>query len=73
MPKIVVRSTVAGSFARLEVRVGEAVGREQSLLIVEVMKMEIPVEAPVAGRVATLHVAAGEIVDEDQPLVTLET
>ena len=73
MPQTVVKSTMAGSVARLEVTVGEMVGDEQSLLIVEVMKMEIPVEAPAAGRVASLHVAAGDVIDEGQPLVTLET
>jgi acetyl-CoA carboxylase biotin carboxyl carrier protein len=68
----IIRSTMAGTIARLEVASGAAVAKEQPLLYLEVMKMEIAVEAPAAGRVATVHVAAGDLVDEGQVLFTLE-
>jgi biotin carboxyl carrier protein len=42
-------------------------------MILESMKMEIPVEAPAAGQVATIEVALEEAVDEDQCLVVLAT
>ena len=64
---------MAGLVARLEVGVDEHVVYEQTLLLLEVMKMEIPVEAPFAGRIVALHVQAGALVAEGQPLVTVES
>ena len=42
-------------------------------MILESMKMEIPVEAPVSGTLATLNVAAEESVEEDQILCLIES
>jgi biotin carboxyl carrier protein len=73
MARLRVTSTMTGVIASAAVSAGETVKREQPLLVLEVMKMEIPVEAPAAGRVLQLHVAVGEQVQEGQLLVTLET
>jgi acetyl-CoA carboxylase biotin carboxyl carrier protein len=53
------------------VAAGDQVSAEQELIILESMKMEVPVEAPHAGTVAALHVAEGEAVAEGQVLLTL--
>ena len=45
---------------------------EQVLLILESMKMEIPVEAPCAGTIQEIRVSEGEHVDEDAVLVVLK-
>ena len=42
-------------------------------MILESMKMEMPVEAEEGGRVSEIHVAEGKPVEEGDPLVTLET
>ena len=56
----------AGSVWKLLVKEGDAVEEGQELMIMEVMKMEVPIEAPCAGTIAKLHIAEGEVVEEDQ-------
>ena len=51
---------VAGKIVRIEVSAGVRVEAEEPILIVESMKMEIPLVAPVAGTVAGIHVAEGQ-------------
>jgi len=71
MDMALVRSEIAGSVWKIEVSVGHAVAEGDVLIILESMKMEIPVEAPAAGVVEALHVAEGDPVKEGQTLVTL--
>jgi biotin carboxyl carrier protein len=59
-----VRTEVAGNVWKVEVGVGQRVAAGDVLVIVESMKMEIPVEAPAAGTVAEIRVAEGEPVAE---------
>lgn len=59
-----VRSEITGSVWKVEVAVGQSVAEGDTLVIVESMKMEIPVEAPAAGTVAEIRVAEGEPVAE---------
>jgi acetyl-CoA carboxylase biotin carboxyl carrier protein len=66
-----VRTEVAGSVWKVEVTVGQSVAAGDALVIVESMKMEIPVESPVAGTVAEIRVAQGERVAEGAVVVTL--
>ena len=63
---------ITGTVWKVLVQVGDAVGAEQELLILESMKMEMPVEAPVAGRVASIAVSPGQAVDEGDLLLELE-
>jgi biotin carboxyl carrier protein len=59
-----VRTEVAGNVWKIEVAVGQAVAEGDVLVIIESMKMEIPVEAPAAGTVRSLCVAEGDPVAE---------
>ncbi|MFN3523787.1 MAG: acetyl-CoA carboxylase biotin carboxyl carrier protein subunit [Phenylobacterium sp.] len=70
--KIVVRSDMAATVLRIEAAPGAEVGEDDALVVLEAMKMELPVLAGAAGRVAAIHVEEGQVVEEDQPLVTLE-
>lgn len=63
---------ITGTVWKIEVKVGDAVASEQTLVILESMKMEMPVEAPQAGRVARILVAEGQAVEEGDVLVELE-
>jgi len=72
MAEITVRSELNALVWKIEVPVGAAVGEGDSLIILESMKMEIPVTAPRAGTVKTLAVAEGEQVAEGQPLAVLQ-
>jgi biotin carboxyl carrier protein len=66
-----VRSEIAGSVWKIEVAPGDLVAEGDVLMILESMKMEIPVEAPSAGVVQTIQVAEGDPVKEGQGLVVL--
>ena len=67
-----VRSEIAGSVWKIEVAVGDAVGEDDPLLILEAMKMEIPLLAPRAGVVREILVAEGEAIAEGEVAVVLE-
>ncbi|MFN0096981.1 MAG: acetyl-CoA carboxylase biotin carboxyl carrier protein subunit [Dehalococcoidia bacterium] len=71
MATVVVPSPMAGAVKEVLVAVGDVVTEGQELVILESMKMEIPVESPAAGTVREVHVEPPQTVDEDQPLVTL--
>ncbi len=66
-----IRCEVAGKVARIEAQVGAQVAAEDTLLLIECMKMEIPVPAPAAGVLEALHVAEGDAVEEGQHVATL--
>ena len=72
MPLRVEAEMVANVLA-IQVEVGDRVEVGQTLVLLESMKMEIPVSSPRAGRVATVHVAPEDKVAEGQVLVSLET
>lgn len=67
-----VESQIAAKVWKLEGAVGDEVAEGDVLLILESMKMEIPVEAPCAGRIREICVAEGEAVEEGDRLVVLE-
>lgn len=71
MAAIRVNSEMAGSIWKLLVTVGDEVAEGADLLLLESMKMEIPVSAPAAGRVAEIRVEEGETVSEGQLLLVL--
>lgn len=66
-----VLAPMTGSILRVEVNEGAAVDETTVLLVMESMKMEVPVEAAFSGAVKSIHCAAGDLVDQDQVLVTL--
>jgi acetyl-CoA carboxylase biotin carboxyl carrier protein len=68
---IEVESLITGSIWKIETSVGHEVEEEDVLLIIESMKMEIPLEAPEAGRVTEIRVQEGQSVEEGDVLVVL--
>jgi len=66
------RCEVAGRVVRIEAQAGAAVQAEETILIVESMKMEIPLFAPAAGVIESILVAEGDDIAEDQEAVLLE-
>ncbi len=67
-----VESEVQGIVWKIEVAEGQRVSQGDVLLILESMKMEIPVESPVAGMVAEILVKLEDAVQEQQVLVLVE-
>ncbi|MBW2230173.1 MAG: biotin/lipoyl-binding protein [Deltaproteobacteria bacterium] len=68
-----VEAQITGNVWKIEKAVGDVVAQEDVLLIIESMKMEIPVESPGAGTVREILVAEGQSVEEGELLVVLET
>ena len=68
MARHAVESEVAGSVWKIEVAVGDKVAKGDVLIILESMKMEIPVESPVAGEVEEIRVRVCDQVAEEQVL-----
>lgn len=68
---IKVEAGAAGKVFKIEASVGQIVSRGDAVLIVEAMKMEIPVVAPEDGTVASIDVAVGDAVEAGQTLATL--
>lgn len=66
------KSTMAGSVFKINVKEGDQVESGQVVLVLESMKMEIPVEAEVSGEVAEVKVNEGDFVNEGDVLVTLK-
>ena len=73
MAKIEVTSEVAGNVWKVQAKVGEVLAEEDVIMILESMKMEIPVEAPVAGKLVGLLVTEEDSVDEHQVVAVIET
>ena len=68
---IKVEAGAAGKVFKLEAKVGAAVKKGDTLLILEIMKMETPVVAPQDGTVASIDVAVGDSVESGALLATL--
>ena len=66
-----VKSQVSGIVAAIEVQAGSAVEADQVILLIESMKMEIPIEAESAGVLSELLVEEGESVTEGQVVARL--
>jgi biotin carboxyl carrier protein len=63
---------VAGKVWKIEAQAGAQLAADQVILILESMKMEIPVVAPRAGRLVELRVKEGEMLSEGQVVAVLE-
>ena len=66
-----VAAHITGTVWKIEVKVGDEVSEGQTLVILESMKMEMPVEAPEAGKVIAIATSEGQAVNEGDTLVTL--
>jgi acetyl-CoA carboxylase biotin carboxyl carrier protein len=63
---------ITGTVWRIEVQPGQRVEEAETVVILESMKMEMPVEAPQAGTVSAVLVSEGQAVEEGEALVTLD-
>ena len=63
---------ITGTVWKIEKKPGEAVSSGDVLVILESMKMEMPIEAPEAGKVAEVRCKEGQAVSEGEVLVVLQ-
>ena len=68
---IEVKAGAAGKVFKIEANVGQKVAKGDAVVIIEAMKMEIPVVAPEDGTVASIDVAVGDAVEAGAVLATL--
>jgi biotin carboxyl carrier protein len=72
MARVEIRSEVAGTVWKRVAAPGTTLAAGDVILILESMKMEVPVEAPTAGRLETVAVDEGDPVAEEQVVAVLE-
>jgi acetyl-CoA carboxylase biotin carboxyl carrier protein len=72
MPSLNIQSEVAGQVWKIDATLGQQMAAGESVMIIEAMKMEIPVDAPRAGMLLELLVAEGEAIQEGQVVARLE-
>lgn len=68
---IEVKAGAAGKVFKIEASVGSSVKKGDAVVIIEAMKMEIPVVAPEDGTVASIDVAVGDAIESGAVLATL--
>ena len=66
-----VEAGAAGKVFKIEKKVGDAVKKGDAVVIIEAMKMEIPVVAPQDGTVASVDVSVGDAIEAGAVLATL--
>lgn len=72
MARTDVKAAATGTVWKVEVKPGESVGRSDPIVILESMKMEIPIMPPQAGTVVEVLVAEDDVVDEGQVVAVME-
>jgi biotin carboxyl carrier protein len=68
----VITSEVAGMVWKIEASAGQTVAAQDTIMILESMKMEVPVTTPAAGTLRELLVEEGETIGEGQRLAVIE-
>ena len=63
---------ITGTVWKIQVEEGDEVDEEQELMILESMKMEMPIESPVAGTISEILVEKDDPVEEDQTVIKIE-
>lgn len=66
-----VKAGAAGKVFKIEANVGQSVKKGDAVVIIEAMKMEIPVVAPEDGTIASIDAAVGDAVEAGAVLATL--
>jgi acetyl-CoA carboxylase biotin carboxyl carrier protein len=67
-----IKAHITGTVWKIEKHVGDRVGSGDAVVILESMKMEMPVESPIAGKVAEVRCAEGQAVEEGAVLAVVE-
>ncbi|HKP61303.1 MAG TPA: acetyl-CoA carboxylase biotin carboxyl carrier protein subunit [Polyangiales bacterium] len=67
-----IKAHITGTVWKIEKHIGDAVGSGDAVVILESMKMEMPVESPVTGKLTELRCAEGQAVEEGAVLAVVE-
>ncbi len=66
-----VKAPMPGSIFKLRVKAGDSINEGDELLVLEAMKMEVPVKAHVSGSVVSVEVNVGDVISAGQTLLTI--
>lgn len=72
MAIVEVKTDITGNIWKIVAKVGDELSEDDPILILESMKMEIPVAAPEGGRLTEILVAEGEIATEGSVVARME-
>ncbi len=67
-----VKAELVGNLWKITTEVGQQVEEDDTIMILESMKMEIPIVAPLAGTIKEFLVKEGEVVQEGQTVAIIE-
>jgi acetyl-CoA carboxylase biotin carboxyl carrier protein len=67
-----VKAELVGNLWKIVTEVGQQVEEDDTLMILESMKMEIPITSPITGMVKEILVAEGDVVQEGQTVAVVE-
>ena len=67
-----IEAPMVGKILKIEKRAGENVDEDEVVIVMEAMKMEIPIVAPVSGTLKEIMVAPGQAVEAEQVLAVIE-
>jgi len=63
---------MAGKIIEVKVEVGDTVNENDELIIIEAMKMEMPIVAPISGKVTEVKCKKGDSIATDDLLMVIE-
>ncbi|MBV45208.1 MAG: acetyl-CoA carboxylase biotin carboxyl carrier protein subunit [Rhodobiaceae bacterium] len=67
-----IKSQIKALVWKIEKKVGDAVNKDDVIVILESMKMEIPIVSPYDGTITSININEGDEVDEQQCVATIE-
>ncbi|MBJ7609409.1 MAG: biotin/lipoyl-binding carrier protein [Candidatus Dormibacteraeota bacterium] len=67
-----VKAELVGNLWKIVTEVGQRVEEDDTIMILESMKMEIPITSPINGTITEIRVAEGDVVQEGQTVAVVE-
>jgi acetyl-CoA carboxylase biotin carboxyl carrier protein len=68
----IVEAPMVGKILKIEKQAGDRVEEDDVIIVMEAMKMEIPIVAPASGTVKELKVTVGQAVEAEQALAVID-
>lgn len=72
MPTITVKSEITGTVCSIVATEGQAIDIDDTIALIEAMKMEIPAQAPAAGTISRIHVNQGDPISEGDIIASID-
>ena len=63
---------MVGKILNIQVKVGDKVNEDDTIIVMEAMKMEIPIVAPASGTIKEIKVAVGDMVESESVVALLD-